>query len=90
MAAGDSIMQTEQRHPHTPTPASSRQSVHVDAAVLDRLARISSGSLTTQLFRRGLRQPVLVGFHYGTKMQSIEAFNRIKRQEKSIDKTIPG
>ena len=28
--------------------------------------------------------------HYGTKMQSIEAFNRIKRQEKSIDKTIPG
>ena len=30
-------------------------------SVLDRLARISSGSLTTQFFKQGLRQPVMVG-----------------------------
>ena len=45
----------------TPTPPSLRERVAVSDAVLDRLARISSGSLTTQLFKRGFRQPVLVG-----------------------------
>jgi regulator of RNase E activity RraA len=33
----------------------------VSDSVLARLARISSGSLTTQLYKRGYRQPVLVG-----------------------------
>lgn len=33
----------------------------VSDAVLERLARISSGTLTTQLFKRAFRQPVLVG-----------------------------
>lgn len=45
----------------TPTPPPLRERVHVSDAVLDRLARLSSGSLTTQLFKRGYRQPVLVG-----------------------------
>ncbi|MEN9418998.1 MAG: hypothetical protein RI988_2618 [Pseudomonadota bacterium] len=47
--------------PHTPTPAAAREPVHVPDEVLDRLARISSGSLTTQLFKKGYRQPVMVG-----------------------------
>lgn len=47
--------------PHTPTPAPQRVVVHVPDSVLDRLARISSGSLTTQLFKKGYRQPVMVG-----------------------------
>jgi regulator of RNase E activity RraA len=47
--------------PITPTPAPTRERVLVPDRVLDRLARISSGSLTTQLFKRGFRQPVLVG-----------------------------
>lgn len=34
---------------------------HVSDAVLDRLARCTSGSLTTQLYIRGFRQPVLHG-----------------------------
>lgn len=45
----------------TPTPAPRADRVHVPDAVLERLARVSSGSLTTQLFKRGFRQPVLVG-----------------------------
>lgn len=45
----------------TPTPAPLREPVRVSDAVLDRLARISSGSLTTQLFKKGYRQTVLVG-----------------------------
>ena len=45
----------------TPTPVPTRARVHVGDAVLERLARASSGSLTTQLYRRGFRQPVLVG-----------------------------
>jgi regulator of RNase E activity RraA len=48
-------------HPHTPTPPPLREPHRVPDAVLDRLARISSGSLTTQLFRKGYRQPVMVG-----------------------------
>jgi len=48
-------------HPHTPTPPPLREPQRVPDAVLDRLARISSGSLTTQLFRKGYRQPVMVG-----------------------------
>jgi regulator of RNase E activity RraA len=47
--------------PITPTPASLRQRVAVSDAVLERLARVSSGSLTTQLYKKGFRQPVLVG-----------------------------
>ena len=45
----------------TPTPPPLRQPVHVDDTVLDRLARITSGSLTTQLYKKGFRQPVLTG-----------------------------
>ena len=45
----------------TPTPRPARETAAVAAGVLDRLARISSGSLTTQLFKRGYRQPVLTG-----------------------------
>ncbi len=45
----------------TPTPAPLREPVVVAASVLNRLALISSGSLTTQLFKRGYRQPVLTG-----------------------------
>jgi regulator of RNase E activity RraA len=41
--------------------STSRQSVHVSDAVLNRLAKVSSGSLTTQLFKQGFRQPVMVG-----------------------------
>ncbi len=47
--------------PTTQAPATQRAAVPVSDEVLDRLARVSSGSLTTQLLRRGLRQPVLVG-----------------------------
>ena len=45
----------------TPTPALSRRRVNVSDSVLQRLARVSSGSLTTQLYKEGIRQPVLVG-----------------------------
>jgi regulator of RNase E activity RraA len=45
----------------TPTPPPVRERVLVADSVLERLARISSGSLTTQLFRKGFRQPVLAG-----------------------------
>jgi len=47
--------------PVTPLPAPNREPVAVSDAVLDRLARLSSGSITTQLFKKGLRQCVLVG-----------------------------
>jgi len=47
--------------PRTPTPAPHRHPVHVPTPVLDRLAQVSSGSLTTQLYRKGYRQPVMVG-----------------------------
>ncbi|HNW02105.1 MAG TPA: hypothetical protein PKH04_08540, partial [Burkholderiaceae bacterium] len=47
-------------HPVTPTPL--RPAPHfVPDSVLDRLARVTSGSLTTQLFKKGYRQPVLLG-----------------------------
>ncbi|MBT9474861.1 ribonuclease activity regulator RraA [Polaromonas sp.] len=44
----------------TPTPIRPAP-VFVPDAVLDRLAKVTSGSLTTQLFKKGYRQPVLVG-----------------------------
>lgn len=44
----------------TPTPARPAP-IFVPDSVLDRLARVSSGSLTTQLFKKGYRQPVLLG-----------------------------
>ena len=50
-----------QQPPVTPLPAPAREPVAVADAVLDRLARLSSGSITTQLFKKGLRQCVLVG-----------------------------
>jgi regulator of RNase E activity RraA len=37
------------------------RAVNVSDETLARLAKISSGSLTTQLFKRGFRQPALVG-----------------------------
>lgn len=54
----------------TPTPAPVREPVRVSDTVLDRLARISSGSLTTQLFKKGYRQTVLVGL---TSLQGANA-----------------
>jgi regulator of RNase E activity RraA len=48
-------------HSITPTPRPTRERVQVSDEVLQRLARASSGSLTTQLYKKGLRQPVLVG-----------------------------
>jgi regulator of RNase E activity RraA len=45
----------------TPTPSTTRQRVNVSNSVLQRLAGVSSGSLTTQLYKKGYRQPVLVG-----------------------------
>jgi regulator of RNase E activity RraA len=45
----------------TPTPKPLREQAHVPDSVIDRLARISSGSLTTQLYKKGIRQPALVG-----------------------------
>ena len=45
----------------TPTPAPTRERIHVSDVALQRLARASSGSLTTQLYKKGFRQPVLVG-----------------------------
>ena len=44
----------------TPTPVRPAP-VFVPDSVLDRLAKVSSGSLTTQLYKKGYRQPVLVG-----------------------------
>ncbi len=55
------IASTTVNAPFTPTPPLTRQTVRVPDAVLDRLARITSGSLTTQLYKKGYRQPVLVG-----------------------------
>ena len=49
------------RHPVTPTPARHVEPTPVPDSVLDRLAKVSSGSLTTQLYERGFRQPVMVG-----------------------------
>lgn len=37
------------------------RAAHVSDETLVRLAKVSSGSLTTQLFKRGFRQPALVG-----------------------------
>jgi regulator of RNase E activity RraA len=55
----------------TPTPAPTREREHVSDAALQRLARASSGSLTTQLYKKGFRQPVLVGLKplQGTSVQ---------------------
>lgn len=46
--------------PLTPTPVRPAP-VFVPDSVLDRLAKVTSGSLTTQLYKKGYRQPVLVG-----------------------------
>ncbi len=46
--------------PFTPTPKRPAP-IFVPDSVLDRLAKVTSGSLTTQLYRKGYRQPVLVG-----------------------------
>ncbi len=45
---------------YTPTP-SRPAPVFVSDHLLDRLAKVSSGSLTTQLYKKGYRQPVLLG-----------------------------
>lgn len=56
-----SAMPPHAQPPFTPTPAPLRQPVRVSDEVLERLARASSGSLTTQLYKKGFRQPVMVG-----------------------------
>jgi hypothetical protein len=38
-----------------------RRDVEVSDETLAKLAKVSSGSLTTQLFKHGYRQPALVG-----------------------------
>ena len=38
----------------TPTPRPARERAHVGDEVLQRLARVSSGSLTTQLYKRAI------------------------------------
>lgn len=48
------------QQPFTATPARPPQ-VPVSDAVLERLVRISSGSLATQLYKKGLMRPVMVG-----------------------------
>jgi regulator of RNase E activity RraA len=48
----------------TPLPALTRNfgnAAEVSDGVLQRLAKVSSGSLTTQLYRKGMRQPVMTG-----------------------------
>jgi regulator of RNase E activity RraA len=45
----------------TPTPPPLTEPTFVSDEVLARLARVSSGSLSTQLYKKGLRQPVMVG-----------------------------
>jgi regulator of RNase E activity RraA len=45
----------------TPTPPPLRERSLVSDALLGRLAAISSGSLATQLFKKGFRQPALSG-----------------------------
>jgi regulator of RNase E activity RraA len=40
---------------------------YVSDSVLERLAKVSSGTLTTQLFKRGYAQPVMVGIKPVTK-----------------------
>ena len=42
----------------------------VSDAVLERLARCTSGSLTTQLYIKGIRQPVLHGLTQLNKMHT--------------------
>ena len=41
--------------------ATRTNTAYVSDEVLERLANVSSGTLTTQLFKRGYRQPVMVG-----------------------------
>lgn len=41
--------------------AARTNTAYVSDELLDRLAKVSSGTLTTQLFKRGYRQPVMVG-----------------------------
>ena len=48
-------------HTYAETNESIDRGVTVSDEVLEKLAQISSGSLTTQLFKRGYRQPALVG-----------------------------
>lgn len=51
---------------------STERDVQVSDEVLAKLAKVSSGSLTTQLFKRGFRQPALVGLRAVNK--NIEPF----------------
>ncbi|MBL8327647.1 MAG: ribonuclease activity regulator RraA [Rubrivivax sp.] len=61
--------------PVTPTPAALSRPPPVSQATLERLAKASSGSLTTQLFKRGFRQPVLRGLRplQGERVQRFAA-----------------
>ncbi|WP_457967408.1 hypothetical protein M1D68_14920 [Pseudomonas sp. R4-84] len=47
--------------------SASGKRVEVSDEVLAKLATCSSGSLTTQLFKRGFRQPALVGLRAMTR-----------------------
>ena len=65
-ASPPSVPHVETNHDRPRSPAACRDSAalaapHVSDAVLDRLARATSGSLTTQLYIKGFRQPVLHG-----------------------------
>jgi regulator of RNase E activity RraA len=49
------------RRPSLEELATRSNTTYVSDELLDRLAKVSSGTLTTQLFKRGYRQPVMVG-----------------------------
>jgi hypothetical protein len=62
------------KHPHTPTPAPTSEPVHVPDSVLDRLAKISSGSLTTQLYVpawcAGVTATTRLSYHHVADLQT--------------------
>lgn len=71
--AAPSVAATRESPTSTPTSAPTRERIRVSDAVLARLARVSSGLLTTKLYKKSFRQPVMVGLHLaplqGTKAQ---------------------
>ena len=65
--------------PITPTPQRPAP-VFVPDSVLDRLAKVTSGSLTTQLYIKGFRQPVLPGLRpLGSKIKPFAGLRGLPR-----------
>ena len=59
--------------------------VAVSDETLAKLAKVSSGSLTTQLFKHGYRQPALVGLRALNKHDAFRTNNAIKLKSLSYD-----